>query len=68
MNGGPGGSSLIGALTENGPFYLDDTSFADPSFNKTGVPKLNKRPMTWVGGRHLHFCASIGFLDFLAGT
>ena len=48
MNGGPGGSSLIGGLTENGPFYLDDTSFADPSFTKTGVPKLHRRPQTWA--------------------
>jgi carboxypeptidase C (cathepsin A) len=48
MNGGPGGSSLIGGLTENGPFYLDDRSFTDPSYKKTGVPKLFHREMTWA--------------------
>jgi carboxypeptidase C (cathepsin A) len=47
MNGGPGGSSLIGGLTENGPFYMDDSSFEDPSYNKTGVPKLKSRPQRW---------------------
>jgi len=37
MNGGPGGSSLIGGLTENGPFYMDDGSEETPGYNKTGV-------------------------------
>ena len=43
MNGGPGGSSLIGGLTENGPLFLSDDSF-DASYNTTGVPRLFQRP------------------------
>ena len=44
--GGPGGSSLIGGLTENGPLFLSDDSF-DASFNATGVPTLFHRPQRW---------------------
>ena len=47
MNGGPGGSSLIGGLTENGPFYMDDSSFSGEAYNESGVPTLKSRPQRW---------------------
>jgi hypothetical protein len=59
-----GGSSLIGALTENGPFYLDDTSFTDPSYNKTGVPKLHRRPDTWAKMANMVFVETPAMTGF----
>ena len=47
MNGGPGGSGLIGGLTENGPFYMDDSSFSGAAYNESGVPTLKSRPERW---------------------
>jgi len=45
FNGGPGSSSLIGCLTENGQMALNDDSLT----NKTqeGVPRLYYNPYSW---------------------
>ena len=40
QQGGPGGSSLIGLLTENGPLTLNDASFSTKEYNATGVPTV----------------------------
>ena len=45
LNGGPGSSSLIGLLTENGPFHTSDASLVNET---DGVPTLTYNPYTWV--------------------
>jgi hypothetical protein len=57
LQGGPGSSSLIGFLTENGPFMLDDASVVSP----TDV-KLIHRETGWQKA------ASYIFLESPAGT
>ena len=47
QQGGPGGSSLIGFFTENGPLTLNDFSTLTPAFNKTGVPTVFENPRSW---------------------
>jgi len=47
-NGGPGASSLFGAFTELGPFYLSDTSVKTSAFDQTGVPTLFENPWRWT--------------------
>lgn len=61
LNGGPGSSSLIGFLTENGPFELSDDSLpkhAPPD----AVPKLKHRETGWQKA------ASYIFLESPAGV
>ena len=45
QQGGPGGSSLIGLLTENGPLTLNDASFA----HNATVPTVFDNPNGWQG-------------------
>lgn len=47
QQGGPGGSSLIGFFTENGPLTLNDASFATPAYKATGIPTLFDNPFSW---------------------
>ena len=47
QQGGPGGSSLIGLLTENGPLALSDFSFATAAYNATGVPTVFENAASW---------------------
>jgi len=47
QQGGPGGSSLIGFLTENGPLTLNDDSFATLDYNATGIPTVFDNPHGW---------------------
>ena len=47
QQGGPGGSSLIGLLTENGPLTLNDFSFATDAYNATGVPTVFENAASW---------------------
>jgi hypothetical protein len=61
LNGGPGSSSLIGFLTENGPFQLDDASLPPDAPNGT-VPKLFHRETGWQKA------ASYIFLESPAGV
>jgi carboxypeptidase C (cathepsin A) len=45
LNGGPGSSSLIGLLTENGQVVTNDRSFAEPI---DGVPQVFYNPYGWT--------------------
>jgi len=47
MQGGPGGSSLIGLFTENGPITLNDYSTLTTAFNTTHVPTVFDNPHSW---------------------
>jgi carboxypeptidase C (cathepsin A) len=44
LNGGPGSSSLIGLLTENGQIATNDQSLTEPI---DGVPQVFYNPYTW---------------------
>jgi len=44
MQGGPGGSSMIGLFTENGPYMLNDFSLKNRSFYS---PKVFDNPHSW---------------------
>lgn len=59
LNGGPGSSSLIGFLTENGPFETKDASLLE---NTTATPKLFHRETGWQKA------ASYIFLESPAGV
>ena len=45
--GGPGGSSMIGLMTENGPLTVNDASFETEAYNKTGIPTVFLNPYSW---------------------
>ncbi len=45
--GGPGGSSLIGFFTENGPLTLNDFSTQTEAYKKTGIPSVFINPHSW---------------------
>ena len=47
QQGGPGGSSLIGFLTEMGPLTLNDYSLRTAAFNETGIPTVFDNPWSW---------------------
>ena len=47
QQGGPGGSSLIGFFTENGPLTLNDASFATAEYNATKIPSVFLNPHSW---------------------
>jgi len=47
MQGGPGGSSLIGLLTENGPITLNDYSTRTAAFNSTKIPTVFTNDFSW---------------------
>jgi len=47
QQGGPGGSSLIGLFTELGPLTLNDASYEDGNYNKSGVPTVFDNPFSW---------------------
>lgn len=44
LNGGPGSSSLIGLLTENGQIMTNDDSLTNPI---DGVPQVFENPYSW---------------------
>lgn len=61
LNGGPGSSSLIGCLTENGQFSLNDDSLTNKS---KGVPRLFYNPYGWTQRASVIFLESpkgVGF-------
>ena len=39
-NGGPGAASMFGLFVELGPYYLNQDSYDDPNFAKTGIPQV----------------------------
>ena len=45
--GGPGGSSMIGLFTENGPLTLNDFSTQTAEFESTGIPSVFFNPNSW---------------------
>jgi carboxypeptidase C (cathepsin A) len=45
LNGGPGSSSLIGLLTENGQLQTNDNSLINETTD--GVPNLIYNPWNW---------------------
>jgi carboxypeptidase C (cathepsin A) len=45
LNGGPGSSSLIGLLTENGQIVTNDDSLTNPI---NGVPQVFENPYAWT--------------------
>eukprot|EP00947_MAST-08B_sp_MAST-8B-sp1_P003735 g3735.t1 len=47
MQGGPGGSSMIGLFTENGPLTLNDYSTETAAFNATGIPTVFDNAYSW---------------------
>lgn len=49
QQGGPGGSSLIGLLTENGPLTLNDASFQTVAYKVSGIPTVFDNPFSWHG-------------------
>ena len=46
-NGGPGSSSLMGMMTENGPYTLNDDSYNTQEYKDTGVPTVFLNPNSW---------------------
>lgn len=48
IQGGPGGSSIGGALTELGPFRLDSRSLASAKYNATGTPSVIRNPHSFT--------------------
>ena len=46
-NGGPGSSSMMGLMTENGPITLNDDSFNTDEYAATGVPTVFLNPHSW---------------------
>lgn len=51
LNGGPGSSSLIGLLTENGQVVLNDDSLANPV---DGVPQVIIQALCFFGCINFH--------------
>ena len=47
QQGGPGGSSLIGLFTENGPLTLNDYSTKTSAYASTGVPTVFLNEDSW---------------------
>lgn len=47
QQGGPGGSSLIGFLTEMGPFTLNDFSFSTEAYLESGIPTVFTNHWSW---------------------
>eukprot|EP00939_MAST-03C_sp_MAST-3C-sp1_P003751 g3751.t1 len=62
MQGGPGGSSLIGLFTENGPLTLNDFSVETDAFNQSGVPTVFDNPYSW------HTLANVVYFEHPAPT
>jgi len=62
LNGGPGSSSLIGLLTENGQIKTGDSSFEQTT--EDGVPKVFYNPYGWTTKANMIFLESpkgVGF-------
>ena len=47
QNGGPGSSSLMGFMTENGPITVNDDSFNTKEYQESGVPTVFLNPHSW---------------------
>jgi hypothetical protein len=47
-NGGPGAASMFGLFVELGPYYLNQDSYDDPNFAKTGIPQVQRNPSAWT--------------------
>lgn len=61
LNGGPGSSSLIGLLTENGQIVTNDDSLSNPV---DGVPQVFYNPFSWSSNANMLYLESpkgVGF-------
>lgn len=47
-NGGPGAASMFGLFVELGPYYLNQDSFDDPNYAKTGIPQVQRNMNAWT--------------------
>jgi carboxypeptidase C (cathepsin A) len=62
--GGPGGSSMIGFFTENGPLTVNDFSFLTSDYNKTGIPTVFDNPYSWTNVANMIYVEHPGELIF----
>ena len=61
LNGGPGSSSLIGLLTENGQIVTNDDSLTSPI---NGIPQVFVNPYSWTNSANMLYLESpkgVGF-------
>lgn len=61
LNGGPGSSSLIGLLTENGQVHTNDESLTEPI---NGIPQVFYNPYNWATTANMLYLESpkgVGF-------
>lgn len=61
LNGGPGASSVWGALAENGPYHTSDASF---THNTTSIPAVFYNELGWQKAASIIFLEAPGGVGF----